>query len=237
MVASSVAAVIQARMSSRRFPGKVMTDLLGKPMLGHLVDRLKHCPGIDSLIVATSERADDTPIVEYAASQGILCYRGKLEDVAGRMIAAAESVNADALLRISGDSPLLAPEIISPMLEAFRKDEWDLVTNVQKRSFPKGQSVEIISLPILKDAWAQGMTASEKEHVTPYFYSNSNKYRILNFLHEPDCGSIQLSVDTQEDFRRVVQILKNLGEPYDIHTLDKILKINRDISERSECND
>ena len=230
-----IVVVVQARMSSQRFPGKVLTDVLGAPMLGHLLDRLKQCEGIDGLVVATSNGAEDAAIAAYAAGRGIACHRGSLDDVASRLIGAAEAMDADALVRVSGDSPLLDSAVVDEAVALFRDRCVDLVTNVQKRTFPKGQSVEVVSLPVLRAAWAKGMTADEREHVTKHFYDHAKSYSIVNMVHEPACGDIQLSVDTPEDLQRVTGILGSLGAPYHRHRLADMLGILNEIPRKLQC--
>jgi spore coat polysaccharide biosynthesis protein SpsF (cytidylyltransferase family) len=235
-ISRRLVAVVLARMSSQRLPGKVMTDLLGSPMLGHLLDRLELCDGIDGLIVATSDSPSDDQVAAYTAGRGVACYRGDLNDVAARMIGAADAMKADALVRVSGDSPLLDPALVTAAVAAFRNQSLDLVTNVQLRTFPKGQSVEVISLSALRSAWSNGMTAEEREHVTKYFYERPEAFSILNLTHEPAHGDVQLSVDTLEDLNRVKALLGRLGEPYRQHHLADILRVLEAISPETKCN-
>lgn len=223
-------------MSSQRLPGKVLTDLLGSPMLGHLLDRLKQCDGIDGLTVATSDSPSDDQIAAYTAGRGVACHRGDLDDVAARMIGAADAMKADALVRVSGDSPLLDPALVTAAVAAFRSQSLDLVTNVQQRTFPKGQSVEVILLSALRSVWSRGMTADEREHVTKYFYGRPEAFAILNLTHEPARGDIQLSVDTLEDLNRVKALLGRLGEPYCRHRLEDILRVFEVMSRETRCN-
>ena len=231
-----IVVVVQARMSSQRFPGKVLTDVLGSPMLGHLLDRLEQCKESDGLVVATSDASDDDAVAAYAAGRGIACHRGNLDDVAGRMISAAEAMDADALVRVSGDSPLLDPALVDEAVRLFRDRRVDLVTNVQQRTFPKGQSVEVVSLPALHAAWSKGMTTDECEHVTKHFYDHAGGYAIFNMVHEPACGDIQLSVDTPEDLRRVRGILGRLGAPYHQHRLSDMLGVLNEIPREPQCS-
>lgn len=227
--------MVQARMSSERMPGKVMADLFGTPMLGHLIDRLEQCDCIDGLIVATSDYPSDDQIADYTASRGVASFRGDIDDVASRMIGAADEMKADALVRISGDSPMLDPELVTAAVEVFRRHSFDIVTNVQRRTFPKGQSVEVVSLSVLKSAWLKGMNAGEREHVTKYFYEHPSAYLIHNMTYEPACGDIQLSVDTHEDFNRMKALLCRMGEPYSCHRLAEILRV-LEIMPKAQCD-
>ena len=231
-----IVVAVQARMSSQRFPGKVLIDLLGSPMLGHLLDRLGQCKAINGLIVATSDDSSDDAVAAYTAVRGIACHRGDLDDVAGRLIGAAEAMDADALVRISADSPLLDPALVDEAIGLFRDHRVDLVTNVQKRTFPKGQSVEVVSLSALRAAWSKGMTVDEREHVTKHFYDHAGDYVIRNMVHDPVCGDVQLSVDTPEDLRYVSRILSRLGTPYGKHRLKDVLLVLNDILREPQCS-
>ncbi len=233
---SRIVVVVQARMSSQRFPGKVLVDVLGSPMLGHLLDRLEQCKEIDGLVIATSDGSIDDAVAAYAAIRGIACHRGDLDDVAGRLIGAAEAMDADALVRISADSPLLDSTLVDGAIKLFRDQHVDLVTNVQKRTFPKGQSVEVVSLSALRTAWSKGMTADEREHVTKHFYDHAGDYAIRNMVCNPACGDVQLSVDTPEDLRRVSRILSRLGAPYRQHRLEDMLYVLKDILREPQCS-
>lgn len=221
---TQVHAIVHARMSSRRLPGKVMRKAHGVPLLGHLLDRLAHCKGLDGVMIATSSDPSDDQISEYAAARRFRCYRGDLNDVAGRLIMAANKFGIEHLVRISGDSPVMDPAIVSRALDIYRGERPDLVTNVQERTFPKGQSVEILALESLAEAWARGMSDADKEHVTSYFYKNSAKYSIVNLRYPAFRGDVQLSVDTEQDFIRIEQILSRLGEPFWVHGLEELLR-------------
>lgn len=222
--ASRIVVVVQARMSSVRLPGKVLMDLWGGPLLGRLLDRLELCKEVDGIVVATSVCSDDDPIESYLLSRGVSCFRGDLQDVASRVIGAAEKMKADALVRISGDSPLLDPKIVDAAVKTFRDLRVDLVTNVLRRTFPKGQSVEVVSLTKLKMAWLEGMTSDQREHVTKYLYETQGVCSISNIELEPDQSHLQLSVDIEEDFLKVKELLRRLGEPFHQHTLEQMFK-------------
>jgi len=206
-----IVAIIQARFSSARLPGKVLKPLAGRPMLGHLIARLKRAAGLYGLILATSTEKSDDPVAEFGAGQGIRVHRGPLDDVAGRMVAAATAAGAEALVRISGDSPFMDPAIVSERVARFAKGDLDLATNVAVRSFPKGQSVEVISRDVLEKLLARSHDPADREHVTPWFYRNPDQVRIDNAVWTPPRPALQLSVDTAEEFSRAEQIIARLG--------------------------
>lgn len=208
-----VVAVIQARSTSRRFPGKVLRPLLGRPMLACLLEAVRHCTSIDGIVLATSTDETDDAVAACGERSGVVCHRGTLDDVARRVLGAAAVGGADALVRLSGDSPLLDPALVDEAVKLFRSTSADLVSNVCPRTFPRGQSVEVLSCESLARA-VEGMTTThECEHVTPYFYSHPAEFAIRSFSATRPRPEVQLSVDTEEDLARCEAILERLGGP------------------------
>lgn len=208
-----VIAVIQARFSSQRLPGKVLMRLRDRPMIGHLCDGLAHARTLVEFVLATSTDSSDDAVANYARERNISCFRGSLTNVAERMLAAAHSANADVLVRLGGDSPLLDPALVDRAVDLFIVHRADLVTNVRPRSFPKGQSVEVMTTAALAIAVAHMSTAAEREHVTPYLYAHHDQFMICSFSAAQPRPEVQLSVDTPEDFARCELILERLGCP------------------------
>jgi len=205
--------VVQARFSSSRLPGKVLRPLRGRPMVAHLLDNMAHCREVDGIVLATSDQPSDDPIAAFAASIGVACHRGPLDDVATRVWSAARQSGADALVRVSGDSPLLDPALVDHAVRLFRSSPADLVSNVVTRSFPKGQSVEVMSCDALARAIDQMTTHEEREHVSPYMYAHPEQFVITAFRAEAPRPDLQLSVDDAADFDRCEAILEVLGQP------------------------
>jgi len=221
-----VVCLIQARMSSQRFPGKVLREVLGQPLLKYLVDRIICCKEIDMLALATSTDQTDDILIEFAETINLAYHRGPLKNVAQRMLDAAKFFQADALVRISGDSPLIDSTLVDRLVNIFRQDpEVDLVTNVQARTFPKGQSVEVVPVRTLKHLVNMGLTADESEHVTKAIYSTTKAFNIVNVVHDHPLGDMQLSVDTEHDINRFQLILEALGEPYSQHSLEQVTTV------------
>ena len=185
----------------------------GRPMLGYLLEGLMHCQCIDGVVLATSADRSDDAVAAFAQASGVRCHRGQLEDVASRLLDAADAVRADALIRLNGDSPLLDPALVDRGVDLFRSEPADLVSNVVQRTFPKGQSVEVLSRDALARAVAAMTTAYEREHVTPHFYSNAADYVIRSFSAARPRPDVQLSVDDEDDFVRCEAILESLGRP------------------------
>jgi spore coat polysaccharide biosynthesis protein SpsF len=212
-----VVAVIQARQSSRRLPGKILMNLRGRPSLDYLIEALAHAARLDGVVLATSTDTSDDATTQYAAERAIPCHRGSLDHVALRLLRAAEEQHADALVRINGDSPLLDPAVVDQGIELFRARHVDVVTNVQPRSFPKGQSVEVIAVPALRAAVEQMSSPHDREHVTPFLYTHPERFRIAAFVSEVARPEVQLSIDDADDFARCAAILAALpGAPWQV---------------------
>jgi spore coat polysaccharide biosynthesis protein SpsF len=221
--APSIIAVIQVRMNSSRLSGKAMRRLRERTILGHVVDRLRLCRTLDGLWIATSTDYADDAIEAFARSEGVSLYRGTLDDVAGRLLKAAHAAGADALVRISADSPLIDPAIVDRAVILYRDERPDIVSNVLRHTFPKGQSVEVIGVSALARAHQEMTTAEQREHVTPWFYANPARVRIVGFEAATPREVMQLSVDTAEDLCRIEAILSRLSDPVAAHGLDAIL--------------
>jgi spore coat polysaccharide biosynthesis protein SpsF len=145
------------------------------------------------------------------AGGGVAVHRGPLDDVARRMLEAATAMTCDAFVRINGDSPLLDSALIERAAALFRQGGYDLVSNVAVRSFPKGQSVEVVSRVAMQEALSQMTGAEDREHVTPYFYRHGDRLRIGAFAAETPMPHLQMSVDTPEDFARCESVIAACG--------------------------
>ena len=201
-----IAIVIQARMSSSRFPEKVLSPLCGRPMLMWTIN---YCRQINlPLFVLTSTDKSDDQLIGMLEKNYVSYYRGSLENVVSRYLSFMKEHQVKKVVRISGDSPLINPDVILKVIAQDQElADADLTTNVFPRSFPKGQSVEVIprkSLELLRD---RSLSESDIEHVTPYFYANYKEFKINNLNNTEDLSSINLSVDTKEDLSRVDQFM------------------------------
>ena len=160
-------AIIQARMSSKRLTGKVLKDLCGKPLLSWTICRIKKTEFIGKILIATSTEISDDPIEEFCFSENIPCHRGSLDNVSSRFKEAVLEENVDAFVRISGDSPLIDPMVIDRAVQLYNQSPCDLVTNIMVRTFPKGQSVEVLNTDTFVKVSENIKEVSAKEHVTP----------------------------------------------------------------------
>lgn len=203
-------AVIQARFSSARLPGKVLRPLAGRPLLARLIERLKLAKHVNEIVVATSTAKDDDTIAALCADMGVQCRRGPLDDVAERLARAAEDARAEAFVRINGDSPLVSPNVVDAVIALYGKQDVDLATNVATRTFPKGLSAEVIRVAALRRAQKM-MRPGEAEHVTAVFYRCPSDFRIANLASGHDWGAIQMSVDTQDDLTLTEKMFREMG--------------------------
>lgn len=194
-----VVAFIQARMTSRRFPGKSLAPFRGKPLLDHVVEGVRHV--VPDVVVLTSEQLSDDPIASHAHSRGFSCFRGSLDDVLGRFQAAANRWDVTWILRVCADSPL----INEPMLRAVLKaadDTADLVTTTHQRTLPIGQNAELIRRSTLLSLPSE-LTADDREHVTRFIHRSPARFRIVNLTSKRDWSKTDLSVDTVEGLQRL----------------------------------
>jgi spore coat polysaccharide biosynthesis protein SpsF len=210
-----IAAVVQARMSSRRLPGKVLRPLAGTPALQYLLERLARCGEVDDVIVATSVEASDDPVAAFCEARGTTVHRGPLEDVAARFGEVVERFGLDAFVRVTGDSPLLDQALVDRGARLFRDGEHEVVTNVFPAStFPSGQSLEVVGAEPFGRALAAMTEPDEREHVTRYVYRHHEDFRIHNFLAEHDDADLDVSLDTEEDAALIEGILQRMDRPH-----------------------
>lgn len=216
-------AFVQARMSSSRVPGKMLIRLNGKPLLAYVLERLDQCESLDQVVLATSGEASDDPLAEFAARQGNIVFRGPLQDVAGRFLAAMEHFGLESCVRINGDSPFINQRLVDRAVGLFEEGGADLVTNVFPRSFPKGQSVEVFSRDAMARAHAAMDQDDHREHVTKFFYDNHADFRIRNFSSPRDYSGEQLTIDSPEDLDWCEALLATLEKPHWAYGFETLL--------------
>lgn len=213
-------------MSSKRLPGKSLRPLLGTPLLRHTVDAIRKCKSLHSVVVATSQDSSDTPIAAYCGLEDIPCVRGPLDDVAGRFLTVLDKYPWDAFVRVSADSPLLLPSLVDQAVRLYLDRHPDLATNVLVRTFPKGQSVEVVGTEVFRQAYLEMREPDDFEHVTHYFYVHPEEFRIAEYRSGHDWGNYSLAVDTAGDFRRIEAIMNQMTRPAWEYTLPELLQIN-----------
>ena len=218
-----IGAIIQARMSSKRLPGKVLRPVQGKPILQYLLESLAQCKKLGTTVVATSVEPTDDPVEQFCWEYGIPCYRGPLADVAGRFVEVVKKYDFNAFVRLNGDSPLLDYRLVDQAIFIYCSGDYDIATNVLRRTYPKGQSIEVIKSKVFLDVYPLMLKKSEREHVTSYFYTHKNDFNIGSLEYGKNYGEIQLSVDTMEDLKRFESIIGSMEKPQWEHTFDEII--------------
>ena len=204
--------IIQARTNSQRFPKKVLYKLENKPIIVHVLDRLKKSKFKNNLIVATSDKSSDDRLVQLLKKKKIKIYRGNLKNVSERLYETALKLKEKYFVRVSGDSPVIDVKILDKLIEIFKKKKYsnyDIITNVFPKTFPKGMSFEIIKREIISKNM-KFMTENEKEHVTKYFYKNSAKFKIKNLEnYNKKKYNLDLTLDKKIDLKRIKIYLNN----------------------------
>lgn len=211
-----VGATIEARMSSSRLPGKPLFEAAGRSMLEHLVSRLAAVPSIDSIVLATTSNPADDPLAAIAESLKIAVFRGSEHNVLSRVIGAASSIQADVLVEITGDCPIIDPDIVEQTIQMFMAHEVDYVSNCHVRSFPDGMDVQVMRLDTLKRSAAMTNDALDLEHVTLHIRNNPQLFSRVNLVAPPNLWwpDLGLTLDERSDYE-LISALIDYFEPKD----------------------
>ncbi len=211
-------AVVQARTGSTRLPGKVLMPLAGRPVLDHVVSRASAAEQIHDVVVATSDLPGDDAIEDYCRGRGWTCVRGSESDVLSRYALAVRESGAGIVARVTSDCPLFSPRILDAMLAAFDPDSVDYMsTNWPERTFPVGLDCEIMRADRLLAIADTATDPYDREHVTPHFYRNPDHFRLAGHRCEPSLAHLSITLDTSEDYERLVMLLEHHPELADPH--------------------
>lgn len=188
-------------MSSSRLPGKVMMPLLGQPMIGRQIERIRRARSLEQLIVATSTSSDDDALADFVQSLGVGVVRGSLEDVLDRFEQAASQTGAQTVVRLTADCPLMDWRLIDACVEQLHARQADYASNggSVRRSVPVGMDVEALTREALHTAWREATDPYEREHVTPFLYRRPERFRLVEVQHLPDLSHRRWTVDTTAD--------------------------------------
>jgi spore coat polysaccharide biosynthesis protein SpsF len=224
-------AIIQARMTSTRMPGKILSPILGRPMLELLIERLRRARRLDDVWVATTTNATDDPTEELARRLGAGCFRGSELDVLDRVLQAAHAARADVLVEITGDCPLIDPVVVDQLVETYFANQYDYVSNVLHRTYPVGLDAQVYSTRVLERVAAATDDPVDHEHVSIHIYNHPELFRLHNVDSGlPDgeaVGRMRLTVDTPEDFALIAAIYEELYPAKPDFTLPDILDLLR----------
>ena len=199
----SVNAIIQARCGSTRFPNKVFALIDGKPLLWHVVNRLKYATKIDDIIVATTVSEKDDKIEEWCKENNVHCFRGSEENVLNRYYSASEAFPSDYVVRITADDPFKEPKVIDAVITKLIEEGYDHVTNNLPPSFPEGLDCEAFKKSALDRSEKEAETAFEREHVTQYIYHHPEIFKIGNVSNPENLSYLRWTVDKDVDFEMV----------------------------------
>jgi Spore coat polysaccharide biosynthesis protein F, CMP-KDO synthetase homolog len=208
-----IVATIEARMTSSRLPGKVLLPAQGKPMLYHLVSRLKAVHSISEIVLATTINAADDILVDFAKREDILFYRGSEEDVMFRVIGAAETADADVIVEITGDCPIIDPDLVEQTIQMYLHHDAAYVSNTHISSYPDGMDTQVFSLESLKRSAAMTDDPLDHEHVSLHMRNHPEIFPHVHLiaprsLHWPSLG---LTLDEQADYLLLKKIIETLN--------------------------
>jgi spore coat polysaccharide biosynthesis protein SpsF len=220
-------AVLQARASSSRLPGKVLLSILGRPMLARQLDRIARARTLDGIVVATSADPSDDAVAALAAECGAAVHRGPLDDVLARVHGAAVAHGAAHVVRLTGDCPLCDPAVIDRVVAAHREAAADYTSNTLVRSFPDGLDVEVVTAAALAAAAAEAKLPSEREHVTPFVWKRPERFRLHAVPYREDLSRLRWVVDTAADLEVVRDVFARLLPQNPCFAMDDVLALQR----------
>lgn len=241
----NVVCIIQARIGSTRLPGKVLKKICGKTVLEHDIDRLKKVRNITKIIIATTTLEKDDLIVEEADKLNINYYRGSEEDVLARYYYAAKENNADIVVRVTSDCPLIDSEITERIIQYYieNREKYDYVSNTIVRTYPRGLDTEVFSFKALEKSFNEATSKSDREHVTPYIWRNNNLFKLAQYKNDINYSELRWTLDTEEDYLLIDIIynflfhqkgdnfnMKDILKLYDKHEL--LRKINDNVEQK-----
>ncbi|MDD2818502.1 MAG: glycosyltransferase family protein [Candidatus Nanopelagicales bacterium] len=203
-------AIVQARMSSTRFPGKVLADLAGAPMIIRQLERLRRSAAIDQIVVATSTDPSDDSLVDLLIKEQIPVVRGSLDDVLERFVQVLDEYPSETVVRITGDCPLISPEVMDDVIAFFFNSKADYASNTMNPTFPDGLDVEVVRAKVLRAIHEISTDGAEREHVTLGIYRRPETFTIANFEGRDDTSELRWTVDTPEDLNFVRGVFAEL---------------------------
>ena len=224
---NGIVAIVQARMGSTRLPGKVLMRISGEPILWHVVERLKKSELIDKIVIATTITRDDLAIVKFCQENNITYFRGFEEDVLDRYYQAAKVNRAAIIVRITADCPLIDPDVVDKTIRYYMdsKGKFDYVSNILKRTFPRGLDTEVFGFEVLRKVWKEAKKGYEREHVTVYIYEHPKIFWLGNLENKNNLSGMRWTVDERKDFEFVNEIYKRLYKRRNIFYMNDVVRL------------
>jgi spore coat polysaccharide biosynthesis protein SpsF len=201
---------IEARMTSSRLPGKVLLPVDGKPILAHMVERLKLVPSVDEIVLATTVNKTDDVLIEFAKPHGISVFRGSEDDVMSRIVEAATSAKADIVVETTGDCPVIDPQVIEQIIQLFLNNACDYASNVEVRSYPIGMDTQVFRAETLRKSLSMTTHPLDREHVTRHIRMNPQMFRQLHLVSPPDSRwpELGLTLDEPKDYELLKSVIE-----------------------------
>jgi len=226
----TIVATIEARMTSKRLPGKVLLPAAGKPMLEHLVDRLKVVSSVEEIILATTINNTDDVLVELAESLSIHSFRGDENDVMNRVIGAAESLDASIVVEITGDCPIIDPSIIEHTIQIFHANDTDYVSNAEVGSYPDGMDTQVFTLEALKKSASMTTDPLDKEHVTLHMRNHPEIFSHVYLVAPPDVywPGLGLTLDEPNDYTLLKKLIEHFSPINPLFSCHDVVNLLRD---------
>ena len=223
---NAVVAIVQGRMGSLRLPGKMLMDLSGEPLIMRTLKRAMAIPGVDVVVLATTNLQEDNQLIEMAESAKIQSFAGNPEDVLDRYYEAACKHGAKTIIRLTGDCPLLDPTVSTSVLSRFIQGDVDYVSNTNPPTFPDGLDTEVFSFDALHAAWREATLKSDREHVTQFISRQPERFKSANISNHTDLSHLRWTVDEPEDFAFVRKVYKGLEKRgWQGHDLTQLLQV------------
>ena len=231
-----IGCIVQARIGSTRLPGKVMQKIDDdNTILDSVICQLKSSKKIEKILVATTDLMEDDIICEHLTAKNIEFYRGSSDDVLDRYYNCAKKISAETIVRITGDNPLIDPEIVDLIINEYKNQQCDFATNTLVRTFPYGTEVEVFSFDVLEKAWKNAKLPSQREHVTPFIRDKQNNFNLINKKHHEDLSFLRYTVDRIEDLKVIKEIVKNIPKrPILLTDIIDLFKIKPEIFKINE---
>lgn len=222
-----VGIIILCRYSSSRLPGKILKTISSKEVLSYIVEKIEKVTNVDGFCIATSTAVTDNRIEEFCKRKNYKIFRGSLENVAERFLNCGDKNNYDVLIRINGDNIFLDVNLITQMIDVFKSNNLDFLSNVKGRTYPKGMSVEIVKKDIYQKYFNNFRNDKYyQEHVMPYFYDNDFNYKTQYWIHSNnEYENIDLALDTQDDFNLAQKIISKFNKPHYEYSCSEIVSI------------
>lgn len=223
----NIVIILQARMGASRLPGKPLKKVLNKTLLSYQLERLGRVHFADKIVVATTINPQDNEIAALCEKEKISCYRGNEQDVLDRFYQAATLYKADIIVRVTGDCPLIDPEIVDQVIHYYTdaRPKYDYVSNSLERTYPRGLDVEVFSFDLLKKAAKEATLEEEHEHVTPYFYTHPHLFSLGSVKQVENQSHHRWTVDTVEDLELIKKILTTLYPQNPLFNQEDVLRV------------